>query len=152
MRPAAAWAALLSPNTDHRQSSPEDSTQHNLDLITFFVNAYPTAMCAGLTLQSFSTSGVSGEILLLLFIPFNTIHPSFSLPPSRYQDPGSHGTLVSPPLPHYGTRLAFVIVRRLQPFLHSSTPVELRLPTLYRRSQQFIPFFNTSWASQVTAR
>ena len=55
--------------------------------------------------------------------------PFYSLSPSRNSDPGSHSRLFSPPT-HYGPCLAFFIARRFQLFLHSSTRVELCLPTL----------------------
>ena len=57
----------------------------------------------------------------------------FALPPidSRNSDPGSHSNsrLFSPPSPLRFTPCTF-IARRLQPFLLSSTRVDLRLPTL----------------------
>ena len=54
----------------------------------------------------------------------------FSFPPSRKSDTGSHSRLFSPP-PRYGSCLAFLSREDfIQPFLPSSTRVELRLPTL----------------------
>ena len=56
--------------------------------------------------------------------------PFFLSPtPSRDSDPGSPNRLFSPP-PSYGSRLFIFIARGLQPFLPSSTCVELRPPTL----------------------
>ena len=68
------------------------------------------------------------SVVFFSFIPF-VFALLFSLLPSRNSDPGSHCRLFSPP-PHHGSCPSFFIVRRLQPFLSSSTRVELRLPTI----------------------
>ena len=72
--------------------------------------------------------------LLFFFYPISYRRPSF-LPPSRNSD-RSHIAGSSPPSPLRCAPCIF-IARRLQPFLPSSTRVEIA-PTCARRSQQLI--------------
>ena len=72
----------------------------------------------------------------LCSLPPNRNAPFCSLPPNRNADPGSRSRLFSPRT-HYGSCLAFVIARRFQLFLASSTRVELCSPTVGSSSFYF---------------
>lgn len=69
---------------------------------------------------------------LVFFHSIHRLRPYFlSLfsPVQCNSDSRSHSRLF-PPLPHYGSYLAFFIARALQPFLKLSTRVDLHLSTL----------------------
>ena len=73
--------------------------------------------------------------LFFFSIPF-IFALSFSLPPCRNSDPGSHSRLFSPPT-HYGSCLAFFSREDFSSSLVDSCRIVL---THARRSQQFILF------------
>ena len=97
------------------------------------------------TLGQSEMFGGPKEAVLFFFsfffsIPFIIFALLSSLPPSRDSDPGSRSRLFSPRT-HYGSCLAFVIARRFQLFLASSTRVELCLPTLGALSSSSVPLY-----------
>ena len=76
-------------------------------------------------------------LFLFSILPIHYLRPSFSFPPSRNSDPGSHSRLFSPPTPQYGSRLAFLSREDFSSSLVDSRRIVL---THARRSQQLILF------------
>ena len=112
-QPASTYPQHRSSSTSNRSSN---STIINIPILHPYITAVRVV--------------VQANLLLFFPIPFYCLRPSFSLPPSRNSDPGSHHVAGSSPPSPLRSMPCIFIARRFQLFPPSSTCVELCLPTL----------------------